>query len=55
VRIHFAPFYREIRHRHGGYERVRQQMNFAHVTGAYSEKSKTLRVVSIAPENGSVQ
>ena len=25
------------------------------VTGAYDEKSKTLRVVSIAPENGSVQ
>jgi len=25
------------------------------VTGAYDEKSKTIRVVSIAPENGSVQ
>jgi hypothetical protein len=25
------------------------------VTGAYDEKSKTLRMVSIAPENGSVQ
>jgi len=25
------------------------------VTGTYDEKSKTLRVVSIAPENGSVQ
>ncbi len=25
------------------------------VTGAYDEKSKTLRVVSMAPENGSVQ
>lgn len=25
------------------------------VTGTYTEKSKTLRVVSIAPENGSVQ
>ncbi|HVV47807.1 MAG TPA: hypothetical protein VHC72_21495, partial [Bryobacteraceae bacterium] len=25
------------------------------VTGTYNEKNKTLRVVSIAPENGSVQ